>query len=476
MFIFDITDFAFSSSKYKHISSCENTIEDCDYGCRYLNFTCGEINNENKLFISGVEWIYCVNGEWLRSRYGTIGFENCQFREFQRNYFELFKYLFTLNISNVELEILQPTTFRGTKKLTTLLASKNRLTEIPAYLFTHAENIAVVDFSNNTIQRVDSQAFDGANSLQSLNLSHNFIEKLDFNTLSVANLSIIDLSHNNLKNLSEHTFGISLKYLNLSFNPTENLNIATFAYSPNLKYLNFRHANISCIQLGIFSHLHNLISLDLAENNLKQLDFNVVLSMQSLFLEGNQLKELKGFQNAILPQLILLDINKNQFNCTYLQYFMETVNWKNIHLKIDVNSIHAGQSYIRGVDCKKNVENPNASTDEEVHRREEDSSSNSIEENTTEIEIYSFTVSSPNELTETVLKPPKADHNPSSNPYNDIVAIKIMFVFICIIMATFLVFYVVLNRKRFINQRTERSGLSEHIVKYSVVGNLNNLF
>ncbi|XP_055299407.1 uncharacterized protein LOC129566982 [Sitodiplosis mosellana] len=453
--------FAISSPKYEHISACDNSAENCDQGCRHLNFTCTESDNESKLFSTTSESIKCSNGEYYRSRYGAIAFKNCRFREIDRNFFQVFKYLHTLNISDVELETLQIKSFRDAKQLTTLVASNNYLTEISAHLFVNAENLSFVDFSNNTIKSVDLLAFDGANSLKTLNLSHNFIDQLDSNSLSTPSLATVDLSFNNLTSLNEHTFGIYLKHLNLSCNPIRSLNIDTFAYLPNLEQLNLRRTNISGIQLGTFSHQHKLTSLDLTENNLKTLDFNVFLpvlhDLRSLFLGGNQLKELKGFRNALFPQLVLLDMKNNQFNCSYLQHFMETVNWEKLHLHIDPISVNTRQANIRGINCVHFDENRTAGGD----------MNNAIKNNKPESGRDAFKVENPNKSTEIGSNTSTTDQK----SIDDIFVIKIALIFICIIMSTYLIVFLVLNRHRFANQPTVNySGNSEHsnqVVEFS---------
>lgn len=462
MFSVASTHFALSLTKYEHISSCDNSAENCDHGCRHLNFTCTDIDNESKLFSIGSDSIKCSNGDYYRSRYGVIAFKNCRFREIERNFFEVFKFLHTFNISNVELETLQIKTFRDAKQLTTLVAANNHLTEISAHLFVNADNLSFVDFSNNTIKRVDLLAFDGANALKTLNLSHNFIDQLDPNSLSTSSLVTVDLSYNNLTNLNEHTFGVNLKHLNLSCNPIGNLNIDTFAYLPNLEYLNLRRTNISGIQLGTFSHQHKLIALDLSENNLKKLDFSVFLpilhDLRSLFLGGNQLKELKGFRNAIFPQLILLDMKNNQFNCSYLQHFMETVNWEKLHLHIDPVSINTRQANIRGINCEPIVEN--GTTDGE--------SNNGIEMIKTESEEDSYKVEGK------PFKSIESNSNVSTSDRqsnDDIFIIKTALIFICIIMLTFLIMFLVLNRHRLVNRSTANyprsSNQSDPVVEFS---------
>lgn len=189
------------------------------------------------------------------------------------------------------------------------------------------------------------------------------------------------------------------------------LNIDTFAYLPNLEELNLKHTFISIIQLGTFSYQQKLVTLDLSENHLKELDFSVFLprmqDLRSLSVGINQLKEMKQFRLATFPQLISLDIKNNQFNCSYLQHFMEAINWEKLHLHVNPNSMNSRQTNIRGVNYKN------------IIQTEEDSGTNTSTDN--------------------------------------IFVIKFSLVFICIIMATFLIMFLVLNRHRYFNQSTANS-------------------
>lgn len=389
------------------------------------------------------------DGDFYRTRYGSISFRNCFFREIKRNFFEIFVNLHTFNISDVGLEILQLKTFRNAGNLTTLLASNNNLTELTAHLFLDAENLTSVDFSYNKIYRVDPLVFHDVKALRTVNLSHNSIEKLDWNSLSSSSLVTVDLSHNNLTSLNGPIFGYNLKHLSLSFNPIGNLNIDTLAYLQNLEYLNLKHTNISVIQLGTLSHQHKLVSLDLSETKIKEFDFNIFLpimhDLRSLFLGENQLKELKGFRNGIFPQLVLLDIKNNPFNCSYLQKFMETVNWEKLHLHIDPISINTRQTNIRGINCE-NADNK--TIDEELDRSVQKNESNKNSTLMKSIENHQYTSMTGHE----------------SN--NDIFIVKIASIFICIVMLIFLIVFLVLNQHRFFKRPTTYYKPSDQVVEF----------
>lgn len=113
--------------------------------------------------------------------------------------------------------------------------------------------------------------------------------------------------------------------------------------------------NLSHIELGAFSHQQKLISLDLSVNELNKLDFKLFYpalhDLKSLLIADNHLKDLNGFRNALFPGLALLDIKNNDFNCSYLEYFMESVNWEKLRLSIDSLSVSPIESNIRGIKC-----------------------------------------------------------------------------------------------------------------------------
>lgn len=389
-----LVNYATSSSKYEKISTCEtkrfsslfNSTQSCNE-CTLIEFICGDVNRENAILHHYENKIECNNYYRIqKNEIEKIKFTNCRFSDFNFNFFEKFELLRIFNISNVELEVIHPKLFHKAGNLTRLFASENRLKEIPSLLFVNANKLALVDFSRNAIEKIDNLAFAGENHIEylilshnnltefsellfkglphliSLDLSHNAIKELPH--FSTDNLSNLYLSFNNLSNLNEHTFNQTTKMetLILSNNPLGNLKVQTFAHMPNLKNLKLRRTNITNIQLGTFSHQHRLVILDLSENFLKELDFKLFLpvlkDLQAFDLSGNQLSHLKGFRNALFPQLNLLDIAGNSFNCSYLQHFMESVNWQVLQLHLAPHSEKATESNIRGVQCKEILDEP----------------------------------------------------------------------------------------------------------------------
>lgn len=376
---------AISAKKYDQISDCYFHNMGLVYGGDTITFICAE-QSENEVFIQQSKF-HCSNNDMDLSNMwpGDVNFKNCKFPKIKKNFFELFPMLHKFNVTDVDLETLPLDLLRSAKNLTRFLAPQNHLKEIPALAFVLTNKVRLIDFSNNIIQKVDQLAFGGATSLESLdlsqnllsefgedvlkpltnlrmlNLSNNQIKKFDFQFLNAPNLVELDLSNNSISVLNDHSFDnmSNLAILDMAFNPIGNLKPDIFLFLTNLQKLNLRRTNLTNIESGTFSHQHNLVTLDLSENQLKKIDFMlffpIMYDLKTLQLGGNQLTDFDGFDNKFFPKLNLLDIKNNAFNCSYLKYFMTTVDWTHIRLSLDPKAVNLREPNIRGVKCTGNA-------------------------------------------------------------------------------------------------------------------------
>lgn len=421
--------FVVYSLEFEKINGCDFHDVQKRLGDDKLTFICGEISRESSIFVEPTKF-KCEPGRLIDRKWvGEINFKDCRFREMPINFFEQFHSIQKFIASDLELEDLQLKMFSEAKNLTYLDVSRNLLTEVKSPLFFNTEKLSHIDFYNNSIESIDYMAFVGAKNLQTLNFTNNKIHYLDSRTFSsTPNLLVLDLSKNNLTQLEDHIFDIviNLKHLNLASNPIGNLKIEIFAHLLDLEDLNLKQTNITSIQLGTFSHQHNLVSLDLSENYLKKFDFShflpILPELRSLYLNGNELKDLEGFENALFPQLAVLDIKGNNFNCSYLQTFMKSVGWEKLRLPIDHSSIQPGETSIRGIKCEMLVQ----SELETIEKLDEIATQNKAFEK---------------DLLETVAR---LNQQLDSN----ILFIKISLTCICTILVSFLILFVVINRGR----------------------------
>ncbi|XP_031622956.1 toll-like receptor 6 [Contarinia nasturtii] len=443
-------DITLSAQKYGHISDCYFYDRSIITGNDNVTFICGNYPNENGVFVDQTKF-RCSNYQRNVLNYypGTIDFRSCRFPKLERNFFQQFPRMHTFIISNLGLEELDAKMFGEARNVSNLILSQNSLKEIPAFLLVNAKRLKYADFSNNSIERIDRLGFTDAYSLEvldlsrnaiseidretfidltnlkSLNMSYNKIKKIDPQAFNMNNLLTLNLSNNEVIGLDENTFNqtINLKSLDLSNNFIGDLAVGIFSFMPNLEYLNLRRTNLSDIKFGTFSHQHKLILLDLSENNLKKLDFSLFMpimhDLQSLELDENQLIDLDGFSNSLFPQLRTLDIKHNNFNCSHLIKLMKSVNWEKIRIPVESNSIKPDETSIRGVKCSGNL----------TELREDIS----------------------------VLNEKNSDNGGSST------FLEYSMIFMCVVMLTFFVLFLVLNKDRFIkftNFRRLNGGIS----------------
>lgn len=265
-----------------------------------IQIVCGEKDN-----LLNILWTnYGDEEEGVRK----ISFRKCDVSELEPFFFTSFGNVKVFDISNMSLRNLPSRSIRETTSIEMLNASGNQITEIPWYSFSNYLKRAY--FSNNFITNLAPEAFEGAYNLEELDLS---------------------------------------------LNPLNSLKVGTFAYLTNLKVLSLLHTNLTSIEFGTFAFQHNLMVLDLSLNHLKELDFNnfspTFPYMQKLFLFGNDLTQLKHFENSLLPKLTLLDIGNNNFNCSYLQEFMESVDWENLNTRLTTIMVDITKTNIGGVTC-----------------------------------------------------------------------------------------------------------------------------
>lgn len=437
-----------SRAKYDRISDCSAT------GTTKITFFCGEKSDEERIFEPSV--YVCSHIIFLR-RYGvtrTINFKDCQFFELNRNYFEMFYNLQTFDISNVDLKTMQMNIFSDAFKIVNLDISHNKLEEIPALILAKSKQLKYANFSNNCIKRIGPGALDGT-SLELLDLSYNQLD---------GNFSMKTLSHNNETNFNESIFGqlTKLKHLDLSFaGDLGKLESKTFSSLIDLEILNLKGANISIIEIGTFSQQHKLVSLDLSDNKLSRLDFTqflpVLPHLQSLYLSENQLGDLDGFRNSVFPQLTLLGIQGNQFNCSYLTRFLESTNWEKIHLQLVSSLVNSQGSNIRGINCNV-VQNISTELTELV---DQENNSNAIQSDTvTEKTKPSTDGTNKFNCMNTVS---------TSNPNHfDGDLVKITLVLLCALQSVHFAIFVVIKRDRIFKRHTWNGGYSKQDEQRSI--------
>ncbi|XP_050348421.1 protein slit-like isoform X2 [Nymphalis io] len=246
----------------------------------------------------------------------------------------------TLDLSRSNLTNIQQTRTFQSKTLVELLLNRNFLKEINLELFQLPE-LKILDLSENEIQQLNPNSFKGFTKLEYLNLANNkftAMSQLNFNSL--VNLREIILDNNNLGDdietrslfdaqgyglplniQSVSISGVNLNNLNLEyFKPVDktlrkliisnnNLNIIV-SLPQSLEYLDYSNNPIKKIRLGDIPLLESLVYLkELKLNNLdiEEVPKNVFSTLMLTNLELKYNKNLKEFSNLSFGRQLLSD-------------------------------------------------------------------------------------------------------------------------------------------------------------------------
>lgn len=328
----------------------------------------------------------------------VVDFSNNQIAKISPSAFVGAVFMSRLHLSHNAIHTLDKKTFASMTMLDELHLDFNQLDAIDAELFSHNTLLARLSLNNNRIVRFDCATMEKLKYLNKLDLSMNQLIAFDTNCISSTandldlsihdnqlqnltlrklvsvnaahnqikhlfiaddgstNLKCLKMAHNQLENLTgifEHLN--TLETLDLAHNYVGKLNISTFGHLTNLEHLNLGHTNLSNINFGTFFHQKELRSLDISYNGLNKINFDVFLpylkNLEQLILDGNNLTEVDGISTTMFPQLTMLSISNNNFNCTYLAKLLRTLKYDELSLSINPELVHPNETHINGIAC-----------------------------------------------------------------------------------------------------------------------------
>ena len=208
-------------------------------------------------------------------------------------------------------------------KINELNLKWHHLTSLKSNLFTDFTSLVSLDFSWNSLQVIKSNLFnDLSTSLQFIDLSWNKLTSIDLNAFkNLLKLETISLNNNEIRSLSGVLSGLSnLINLDLSNNLIERIDWNLFEGAPNLQSIDLHKNKLKVIDASLFKGLDKLIRIDLSSNKLTNLNsrlFNGLMSLTMIELKENHLS---------LSTL---------FKLKYLQVF-RLISSHSIHSKINI--------------------------------------------------------------------------------------------------------------------------------------------
>lgn len=264
-----------------------------------------------------------------------------------------------LSANQLTSEWINPATFRGLFRLITLDMSSNKLTKIEPSIFKDLLNIQVIKMSDNHLRHIDEKAFNGLTKLHSLTLSNNRLVSLRPNVfMGLQGLKLLSIDYNRIAKFDARTFshcpkleelflngnkldripqGLAdmpgLRSLDLGENQIKQLDNGSFSEMANIYGLRLTENFIETIQRGIFDRMSSLQILNLSRNKIKHIEtgaFDTNQNLQAIRLDGNQLKNI-SMLFIHLPNLVWLNMSENQLDEFDYAMIPAQLQWLDIH-------------------------------------------------------------------------------------------------------------------------------------------------
>ncbi|KAH1186116.1 hypothetical protein KIL84_018865 [Mauremys mutica] len=225
--------------------------------------------------------------------------------------------LVSLDLSYNKIAKISSTTFSRLRYLESLDLSHNSLAVLPDECFPSSP-LGDIDLSNNNLLDITLDVFSSKGQGKPINvdLSNNMISAVTrHNDKNIPNIQSLNLSGNRLKTVP-NLQGIPLRYLNLDGNPLAKIEKGAFVGLKDLIHLSLSSLHgFREISPYSFKELPNLQVLDLSSNpNLKLLGAEVVFglsSLQELNLSSTSVSFLPKTVLKYLPAIKSITLGKN---------------------------------------------------------------------------------------------------------------------------------------------------------------------
>lgn len=246
--------------------------------------------------------------------------------------FEIFK---IFDLRNISLQHIRPGAFINAPHLEEIFLSSNNLTMIDPDVFNNLTNLTVLDLSVNSITRIQPK-FSNENNLSQLDISQNLLQSLENQLLNLKSLVVLNVSNNNISNLSFESIPLNVQTFLASNNNLTTLtccNNNASCFNPNL--LDLSHNNLKELDRNIFNQLNSLQTLLLQYNKLEFLPpdiFRKLSHIQYLNLSFNKIKIIPSRLFNTQRMLNVLDLSNNQISKFDGSNFINMYNLRVIYI------------------------------------------------------------------------------------------------------------------------------------------------
>lgn len=260
-----------------------------------------------------------------------VVFKNSSLRSFPNQIFDIFTDLKILDISRSELqelEILQRV------ELEWLDASQNNIQNLSINSFANTPSLIYLYLSRNRISTLNSHLFDSLTDLQVLDLSHNNLKDVVDNSLftKLSALKFLLLNNNNKLNEFRANLAHSEDLIKLDLSNNQIKQWTFFLSSSGKVNLDFSNAikmkhEIDGNHVTTLKLIAPMSSVRANYNHYKYIEINPNIKIISLELKGNDLIDISNItrvpsiQHLDLSENPLMELKKNTFeNMTELRY------------------------------------------------------------------------------------------------------------------------------------------------------------
>nr|XP_060621984.1 leucine-rich repeat-containing G-protein coupled receptor 4 isoform X2 [Anolis sagrei ordinatus] len=231
--------------------------------------------------------------------------------------------------------------------LQALTLALNKITDIPDFAFTNLSSLVVLHLHNNKIKTLGHHCFDGLNNLETLDLNYNNMVEFPEAVKMLPSLKELGFHSNSISMIPDSAFigNPLLRTIHLYDNPLSFVGNSAFQNlsdlhslvirgasmvqsfpnltgTSNLESLTFTGTKISTIPIDLCQDQKILRTLDLSYNNIKQIpSFKGCTSLEEIYLQHNQIEEIREDTFQGLASLRTLDLSRNLIHQVHKEAF-----------------------------------------------------------------------------------------------------------------------------------------------------------
>lgn len=258
------------------------------------------------------------------------------------------RHLQVLSLRANQIQKIQSDAFHADVALQVIDLSDNIISDLLPDTFRDNSNLRILDVSGNQLRAFPEPLFAGHRNLHAVYSSRNFLTYFPLTTLvhCADSIRIIDFSFNQIRSLSPdssqaaHTSFPHLLHLDVSHNQIKSLSEQFFTDRfPQLRLLDLSFNPIRVVSDSLFDGLSSsLTSLSMAGCALKSIPMLNLPDLTSLNLSSNLIAAPNSISLTNISQLESLDVSGNRLNVVPNNLWSQMGKLR--HLHVSANPIH----------------------------------------------------------------------------------------------------------------------------------------